>query len=72
MARLWSWPKSLLDEIITVYDNSWEHFTERVTNGGYTDIEHVLAKFLNPAHVHEVSHVGVEGAIAPNGGYIKN
>lgn len=72
MARLWSWPASLLDEIITVYDNSWEHFTERVTNGGYTDIEHVLAKFLNPAHVHEIDSVGVEGSIAPNGTPIRN
>jgi hypothetical protein len=72
MARLWSWPTALLDEIITVYDNSWEHFTERVTNGGYTDIEHVLAKFLNPAHVHEIDSVGVEGSIAPNGTPIRN
>jgi hypothetical protein len=72
MARLWSWPIALLDEVIGVYDNSFAHFNERVTNGGYTDIEHVLAKFLNPAHVVEVDQVGVEGAIAPNGSYIKN
>jgi hypothetical protein len=43
-----------------------------VLNGGYTDIEHVLAKFLNPANVHEVDAVGVEGAIAPNGSAIFN
>jgi hypothetical protein len=72
MARLWSWPIALLDEVISVYDYSFAHFNERVTNGGYTDIEHVLAKFLNPAHVVEVDQVGVEGAIAPNGSYIKN
>ena len=72
MARLWSWPIALLDEVIAVYDNSWNHFTERVTHGGYTDIEHVLAKFLDQTHVHEVDSVGVEGAIAPNGSYIKN
>lgn len=72
MARLWSWPKALLDEIITVYDRSWEHFGERVVNNGYTDIEHVLAKFLPVEHVYEVDAVGVEGTIAPNGTAIRN
>jgi hypothetical protein len=72
MARLWSWPVALLDEVISVYEQSWAHFNERVSNGGYTDIEHVLAKFLNPAHVVEVDQVGVEGNIAPNGAAIRN
>lgn len=72
MARLWSWPSALLDEVIDVYDRSWEDFTSRVTSSRYTDIEHVLAKFLNPAHVHEVEQIGVEGAIAPNGTAIRN
>lgn len=72
MARLWSWPKSLNDEIIKVYDDSFACFIERVNNGGYIDIEHVLAKFLNQDHVHEVDAVGVEGSIAPNGNPIKN
>lgn len=72
MARLWSWPIDLLDEVIDVYDQSWLHFVERVSNRGYTDIEHVLAKFLNQEHVHEVKELGVEGCIAPNGQAIRN
>lgn len=72
MARLWSWPTELLDEIITVYDQSLAHFDERVLNRGYTDIEHVLARFLNPDHVAEFENVGVEGTIAPNGVAIRN
>lgn len=72
MARLWSWPIELLDEVIGVYDTGLAHFTERVTNGGYTDIEHVLARFLNPYHVFEVNEIGVEGTIAPNGAAIKD
>lgn len=72
MARLWSWPTALVPEVITVYDRSWEDFTARVTTSRYTDIEHVLAKFLDPAHVHEVEQIGVEGAIAPNGAAIRN
>lgn len=72
MARLWSWPNSLLDEIITVYNQSWVHFNERLAAGGYTDIEHVLARFLPAEHVVEVDQVGVEGTIAPNGAAIRN
>ena len=72
MARLWSWPKSRLDEVIQVYDDSLAFFAERVAAGGYVDIEHVLYKFLNPEHVHEIRNLGVEGCIAPNGAPIKN
>ena len=72
MARLWSWPISRLDETIAVYEDSLVFFAERLAAGGYVDIEHVLAKFLDPAHVHEVENLGVEGYIAPNGMEIKN
>lgn len=72
MARLWSWPVGLLDEVISVYEDSFLFFAERLSQGGYVDIEHVLAKFLNPEHVHEIQNLGVEGAIAPNGQAIKN
>jgi hypothetical protein len=72
MARLWSWPKALNDEVIKVYEDSFVCFIDRINNGGYIDIEHVLAKFLNQDHVHEIDSVGVEGQIAPNGQSIKN
>jgi hypothetical protein len=72
MARLWSWPNSRIDEVIGVYRDSFVFFAERLAAGGYVDIEHVLAKFLNPAVVHEIQNLGVEGCIAPNGQPIKN
>ncbi len=72
MARLWSWPTTRLDEVIQVYQDSLVFFAERLAAGGYVDIEHVLARFLNPAHVHEIQNLGVEGCIAPNGTPIKN
>ena len=72
MARLWSWPATLNDEIIKVYQDSFEYFCERVSNGGYVDIEHVLYKFLNRQHLTEIDFVGVEGTIAPNGVAIRN
>lgn len=72
MARLWSWPTSRVDEVVKVYSDSFIFFAERLAAGGYVDIEHVLAKFLNPAVVHEIQNLGVEGQIAPNGQAIKN
>jgi hypothetical protein len=72
MARLWSWPASRLGEVIQVYTDSFTFFAERLAAGGYVDIEHVLYKFLNPANVHELQNLGVEGQIAPNGQAIKN
>lgn len=72
MARLWSWPRSRIDEVVKVYADSFIFFAERLAAGGYVDIEHVLYKFLNPAVVHEIQNIGVEGQIAPNGQAIKN
>lgn len=72
MARLWSWPSSRLDEVIKVYEDSLVYFAQRIAAGGYVDIEHVLAKFIDPAHVTEIENLGVEGQIAPNGTPIKN
>lgn len=72
MARLWSWPISRVDEVVKVYNDSFIFFAERLSQGGYVDIEHVLYKFLNPANVHEIQNLGVEGQIAPNGTPIKN
>lgn len=71
MARLWSWPTNLTDRIIKVYDDSMFEFFTLVGNGGYTDIEHVLAKFLPQEHVTEIDQIGVEGTIAPNGAAVK-
>lgn len=72
MARLWSWPDTRIDEVIKVYTDSFIFFAERLSQGGYVDIEHVLYKFLNPEHVHEVQNLGVEGQIAPTGTPVKN
>lgn len=72
MARLWSWPASSNNEIIKVYSDSFAYFQQRVSQGGYVDIEHVLYKFLNRNHLTEIDSVGVEGTIAPNGSAIRN
>lgn len=72
MARLWSWPAAITEQIIDVYNNSLSYIGERVSVGGYADIEHVLYKFLPKELVTEIPVLGVEGSIAPNGVSIKN
>lgn len=72
MARLWSWPADKLDTVIKVYEDSLAYIGDRVSHGGYADIEHVLYKFLPSELVQEIPVLGVEGSIAPNGVAIKN
>lgn len=72
MARLWSWPTAMTEEVKQVYLDSFNFFAERIANGGYVDIEHVLYKFLPLDRVHNEPLLGVEGHIAPNGVQIKN
>ena len=72
MARLWSWPADQTERIIQVYNDSLAYIGQRVSQGGYADIEHVLYKFLPADLVTEVPVLGVEGSIAPNGVAIKN
>jgi len=72
MARLWSWPANITDQVVKVYLDSFNFFAERLSQGGYVDIEHVLYKFLPTELIHEESELGIEGAIAPNGAPVKN
>jgi hypothetical protein len=72
MARLWSWPAEQTERVIQVYNDSLAYIGQRVSQGGYADIEHVLYKFLPTELVQELPVLGVEGFIAPNGVPIKN
>lgn len=72
MARLWSWPTGLTKRIVQTYTDSLNYMAQRVAQGGYADIEHVLYKFLPAEQVTEVPLLGVEGSIAPNGVAIRN
>lgn len=72
MARLWSWPSDQTERVVQVYQDSLTYIGERVSQGGYADIEHVLYKFLPQELVKELPVLGVEGFIAPNGVPIKN
>ena len=54
MARLWSWPADITERIVKVYEDSLNYMAQRVTDGGYADIEHVLYKFLPADLVTEI------------------
>lgn len=70
MSRLWSWPTSLTDEVIKAYEDGFVYIAERISQGGYCDIEHMLYKFLPQEHIYEVAKTGVSGNIGPNGARI--
>jgi len=68
MSRLWSWPANITQRIIDeVYDAGLNYMAERLSQGGYCDIEHMLYKFLPADLILEVAKVGLEGNIGPNG-----
>ena len=68
MSRLWSWPTNITERIINeVYSAGLNYMAERLSQGGYCDIEHMLYKFLPANLILEVNKVGLEGNIGPNG-----
>jgi hypothetical protein len=73
MSRLWSWPAAITQRIIDeVYDAGLNYMAERLSQGGYCDIEHMLYKFLPADLVLEVHKVGLEGNIGPNGAAVND
>jgi hypothetical protein len=72
MSRLWSWPTTLIDTVVDVYDRGLMYIAERISSGGYCDIEHMLFKFLPAEHIHEIERTGVSGNIGPNGSRIED
>jgi hypothetical protein len=72
MSRLWSWPASKTEEIITFYGDALNLFTTTIAVGQYIDIEHLLFKLLHKKEIHELDNIGIEGMIGPNGQAVKD
>ena len=72
MSRLWSWPASATAQVIDTYNDGLNYMAERLTQGGYCDIEHMLYKFLPAELILEASPVGLEGNIGPNGAAVND
>lgn len=67
MSRLWSWPANKTTDVITAYNDGFVAMAQRLAEGGYFDIEHMLFTYLPANLVTEVSKVGVQGLLGPNG-----
>lgn len=67
MSRLWSFDISHLDYIAETYENMYKHMNDRLEEGGYVDIEHLLYYHLDKKLVVNIDQIGVTGNIAPNG-----
>ena len=67
MCRLLSWPKATHADMIAWYETGRDYMKQRMSLGGYADIEHCLYYAIPKQHVFEVDQVGVYGNIAPNG-----
>ena len=67
MSRLWSWPATETSTVINCYEQGLMYIAQTMSAGGYCDIEHMLFKFLPTELVTEVTRVGVQGNISPNG-----
>jgi hypothetical protein len=72
MCRVLSWPVEMHDYVVDAYYRAAAYMVDRLKNGGYSDIEHCLYYAFDRALVHEVTEIGVEGTIAPNGQPIVN
>ena len=73
MSRLWSWPANITQRIIDdVYDAGLNYMAERLSQGGYCDIEHMLYKFLPQDLVLSVDKIGLDGNIGPNGAAVND
>jgi hypothetical protein len=71
MSRLWSFDASLIDYIAEVYKQMFDHMQNRLQEGGYIDIEHMMFYHLRSDLIEFIPKIGVEGNIAPNGVGIK-
>ncbi|NBX97590.1 hypothetical protein EB118_16660 [bacterium] len=67
MSRLWSFDASLTSYIKECYHNMLKNMMDKVNEGGYIDIEHLLFKHLDSKLVYNIPQIGIEGNIAPNG-----
>ncbi len=71
MSRLWSFDSRHLEYIRDTYVDMFNHMNDRLNNGGYIDIEHLLYDHLHHTLIVTPKKIGVQGNIAPNGHPIK-
>jgi hypothetical protein len=80
--RFWSWPKSMSNEIITIFNKMLPFLMEHkkiyhVSEDGeefyvYMDLEHLLYHFLDPNKLQSVFKVGLNGNLSNTGDQIND
>jgi hypothetical protein len=67
MSRCWSFPATQIANIENQFHAMLMCMETILQSKGYIDIEHLLCLYTDPALVHEVEVIGIEGQIGPNG-----
>ena len=65
--RLWSFTPDLLIDTIQLFNNIITNMIATFNAGRYIDVEHSMVKYLPKDKLVEVTSVGLQGNIAPNG-----
>jgi uncharacterized Fe-S cluster protein YjdI len=68
--RLWSFPPSLFDDTLTLFNAIVENMIITLNDGKYIDVEHSMSKFIPLDKLVEIDVIGVIGNIAPNGALV--
>jgi hypothetical protein len=72
VSRLWSWPIQHHSIIRKFYVEALEELKNRLDNGRYADIEHLMYLLLPKDLIQEVPLVGVEGLLGGNKHYVRD
>jgi len=70
MSRLWSWNPTKTALVFFRYNLMMEDFIGTINSGKYRDIEHLLLHYFNGHYLKELSIIGVNGQIGPNGNMV--
>lgn len=65
-SMLYSWDVSKLEVIKEFYKNALKELTQRLSEGKYADIEHLMYKLISEEHIQQVPMVGVSGRLGQN------
>lgn len=72
VSRLWSWPVQHHERIKQFYFDAIIELKDRITNGKYADIEHLMYLLIPQDLIQEIPVIGVEGLIGGNRRYVRN
>lgn len=72
MSRCWSFPAAEITNIEKMFTAMQLCMIDILQKGGYIDIEHLLFLYTDPTKVLEISPIGVQGLLGPNGVLVRD